>query len=56
MKKKREVLTEAICPACDGSGLQKVQAANATGPQNLSREMRGMPRQRQNKEANFVIY
>jgi hypothetical protein len=25
MKKKREVLTEDVCPACDGTGLQKVK-------------------------------
>jgi DnaJ-class molecular chaperone len=25
MKKMREVLTEAICPVCDGTGLQKVK-------------------------------
>jgi hypothetical protein len=26
MKEKREALTEAICPACDGTGLQKVSS------------------------------
>jgi len=24
MKKRREVLTEVVCPACDGTGFQKV--------------------------------
>ena len=32
------------------------QAARRAGPQNLSCEMRGMPRQRPNKKASFVIY
>jgi hypothetical protein len=29
--KKREVLTEEICPACDGSGLQKVNQPTQPG-------------------------
>jgi DnaJ-class molecular chaperone len=31
MKKKREVLTEAICPACDGTGLQNVKQPTQPG-------------------------
>jgi len=31
MKRKREVLTEAICPACDGKGLQKVKQPTQPG-------------------------
>jgi DnaJ-class molecular chaperone len=30
-EKKREVLTEAICPACDGTGLQKVKQPTQPG-------------------------
>jgi len=55
MKKKREVLTEDVCPACDAQAAEG-EAADSTGPQNLSCEMRGMPRQRPNKETYFVIY
>jgi DnaJ-class molecular chaperone len=31
MKKPREALTEVICPACDGTGLQKVEQPTQTG-------------------------
>jgi DnaJ-class molecular chaperone len=31
MKKPREALTEVICPACDGTGLQKVKQPTQTG-------------------------
>jgi DnaJ-class molecular chaperone len=31
MKEKREALTEAICPACDGTGLQKVKQPTQPG-------------------------
>ncbi len=31
MKKKREVFTEKICPACDGTGLQKVKQPTQPG-------------------------
>jgi hypothetical protein len=56
MKKKRDVFDRSYLPRLRWHRVTEGQAANATGPQNLSREMRGMPRQRQNKEANFVIY
>jgi len=31
MKEKREALIEAVCPACDGTGLQKVKQPTQPG-------------------------
>ena len=31
MKKPREVLTEVVCPACDGTGFQKVEQPTEPG-------------------------
>jgi hypothetical protein len=50
MKRPREPLTEVVCPACDGTGFQKVKQPTQPGRKNLSAEMRGMSRQRPNKE------
>jgi hypothetical protein len=40
MKKRREVLTEVVCPACDGTGFQKVgqpsEPARKIYPANVS--------------------
>ena len=31
MKRPREVLTEVVCPACDGTGFQKVKQPTLPG-------------------------
>jgi hypothetical protein len=39
-EKKREVLTEAICPVCDGTGLQKVKQPTEPGRKSILRNAR----------------
>jgi hypothetical protein len=50
MKKPREPSTEVICPACEGTGFQKVKQPTQPGRKLYPPKMRGMSRQGPNKE------
>lgn len=50
MKKPREVLTEVICRACDGTGFEKVKQPTEPG-RKIYPAMQGTSRQGSNKRA-----